>query len=110
VHLPPLPPGNEFAKLTAMNDDHDPDFDDDEDWYDDGYGVELDDESAPCPECGAAVSSISDKCPACGCWITDADRFATPSGMKKPLWPKVTALVVLVTFLLGLAGFAAAIF
>jgi hypothetical protein len=93
-----------------MDDDRDPDFDDDEDWYDDDSGLDADDETAPCPECGAAVSSVSDKCPACGCWITDEDRFATSSGMEKPLWLKVTAVVVLVAFLLSMLGFAAAIF
>jgi hypothetical protein len=72
---------------------------DDEDWYDD----EPDDEEvAHCAECGNPVHLIADKCPACGYWLSDADRRAMWAGMSKPLWLKVTALIVLVAFLLSL--------
>jgi ribosomal protein L37E len=81
----------------------------DEDWYDDDD--ELDDvESARCPECGAAVHSISDRCPACGYWLTEADRRAMWSGTAKPLWLRITAVVVLVAFLLSALGIAVAVF
>jgi len=91
-----------------MRDDIDDDFEEDEDWYDDGSEVGDGDESTLCPECGAEVPGVNDKCPACGYWLTDADRLARSP--EKPLWLRVTAVVVLVTFLLSLLGFAAAIF
>jgi len=82
---------------------------DDEDWYDDDD--ELDDEeSGRCPECGAAVHSVSDRCPACGYWLTEADRRAMWSGMAKPLWLRITAVVVLAAFLLSALGIAVAVF
>ncbi|MEX0611395.1 MAG: hypothetical protein WD738_09500 [Pirellulales bacterium] len=87
----------------------DHDSDDDEDWYDDDDVLD-DDAAANCPECGAAVYIVTDKCPACGYWLSEADRRAMRSGMSKPLWLKVTAVVVLVAFLLSLLGIAAAIF
>lgn len=79
----------------------------DEDWDDD----DVDDvETARCPECGSAVHSVSDKCPACGYWLTEADRRAMWSGMAKPLWLRITAVVVLVAFLLSALGIAVAVF
>jgi hypothetical protein len=84
-------------------------LDGDEDWYDDDS--ELDErETIPCPECGAAVHLVTDKCPACGYWLTDVDRRATVPGMKKPLWLRVTVVVVLLSFLVSALGLAVAIF
>lgn len=81
----------------------------DEDWYDDDS--ELDDEEAGrCPECGAGVHSVADRCPACGYWLTEADRGAMWSEGAKPLWLKLTAVVVLAAFLLSILGLAAANF
>jgi hypothetical protein len=85
------------------------DMDDDEDWYDDDD--ELDEEEAArCPECGGTVHIVTDKCPACGYWLSGDDRRAMWSGSSKPIWLKVTAAVVLVTFLLSLLAVGAAVF
>ncbi len=82
--------------------------DDDEDWYDDDD--ELDDEEAArCPECGEPIHIITDKCPVCGYWLSDADRRVMWSGMSKPRWLKVTAVIVLIAFLLSILGTAVAI-
>lgn len=78
-------------------------LEDDEDWYDDESddADEPDAESAPCPECGETVHVITGKCPTCGYWLSDADRRA--AGESKPLWLKVTAVVVLVVILASIA-------
>ena len=81
----------------------------DEDWYDDdddSGGEEM----APCPECGAAIYDVTEKCPACGYWLTEADRRAMWSGMAKPLWLRLTAVVVLIAFLLSVLGIVVAVF
>ncbi|HEX2477385.1 MAG TPA: hypothetical protein VHK01_21695 [Lacipirellulaceae bacterium] len=81
---------------------------DDDDWYDDDD--ELDDEEAArCPECGEPIHIITDKCSTCGYWLSDADRRAMWSGMSKPRWLKVTAVIVLIAFLLSILGTAVAI-
>ena len=85
------------------------DGNDEEDWYDDDDDV-GEGESAPCPECGRTVQSISDKCPECGYWLSDADRRAMWTGMSKPLWLKVTAAIVLLAFLLSLLAIGGVIF
>ena len=82
---------------------------DDEDWYDDADEPDKN-EAGRCPECGSAVHSVSDKCPACGYWLTEADRRAMWSGMAKPLWLRITAVVVLLAFLLSALGIAVAVF
>jgi len=56
------------------------------------------------------VYLVTDKCPACGYWLSEADRRAMWSGLEKPLWLKVTAIVVLVALLLSVLGIVAAIF
>ena len=81
----------------------------DEDWYDDEEALE-DVESGLCPECGAEMIDVVDKCAVCGYWLTEADRRNMWSGTSKPLWLKVTAWIVLMTFLLGVLGIAAALF
>jgi hypothetical protein len=75
--------------------------DDDEDWYDDDDAPE-DDEPGRCPECGEPVPSIASMCPACGYWLSDADRRALWTSESKPAWLRVTAIVVLITFLASL--------
>jgi ribosomal protein L37E len=75
--------------------------DDDEDWYDDDSD-DPDDEWAPCPECGETVHVITGKCPACGYWLSAADRRAMWASESRPMWQKVTAVVLLVTFLAGI--------
>ncbi|HEX4414836.1 MAG TPA: hypothetical protein VH107_14475 [Lacipirellulaceae bacterium] len=81
---------------------HDDDFEDDEDWYDE----ESDDEpTVPCPECGEPVLEISDRCPACGYWLTDSDRQRLTRHAAIPIWVKLTATVLLVAMLYGLATF-----
>jgi hypothetical protein len=82
---------------------------DDEDWYDDEDESD-EEETAHCPECGEPIHAITEKCPACGYWLSDADRRAMWAGMSKPLWLKVTAVIVLVAFLLSLLAVAASVF
>jgi ribosomal protein L37E len=79
-------------------------LDDEEDWYDDEYdhADDPDHESAPCPECGETVHVITGKCSACGYWLSDADRQAMWTADSKPLWLKVTAVIVLVALLTGI--------
>lgn len=84
-------------------------FEDDEDWYDDDSD-DPDDESASCPECGETVYVIAGKCPACGYWLSEADRQAMWTGESKPLWLKITAVVLLVVLLASIFGVAASIF
>lgn len=81
----------------------------DEDWYDDDRELE-DAEAACCPECGAAIYLMAERCPACGYWVSEADRAALWPGSSKPLWLKVTAVVVLVAFLVSVLGIAVAVF
>ena len=78
---------------------------DEEDWYDeDGDGSDESDETeiGHCPECAGPVYEFTNKCPACGHWITDADRRRMSTGERKPMWIKVTAVVILAILLLGL--------
>jgi hypothetical protein len=93
----------------VIDDDLDDEHATDEDWYDDDDDVGQD-ESAPCPECGGTVQSISDNCPQCGYWLSDADRRAMWTGMAKPLWLRVTAAIVLLAFLLSLLAIGVVLF
>jgi predicted amidophosphoribosyltransferase len=81
---------------------HDDDFEDAEDWHDD----ESDDEpTVPCPECGDPVLEIADRCPACGYWLTETDRQRSSRHAAMPTWVKLTAAVLLLAMLYGLATF-----
>lgn len=80
---------------------HNDNFEDDEDWYDDSD----DEPMAPCPECGEPVLEIADRCPACGYWITDSDRQRLSRHAAMPTWVKLTAGILLVVMLVGLATF-----
>jgi hypothetical protein len=84
-----------------INDEWDDEESDDDLWADDD---ELDDadDSASCPECGGRVYTLTDKCPSCGYWLTDADRRAMCPAESKPLWLRITAMIVLVAFLFTL--------
>jgi hypothetical protein len=77
------------------------DWDDEDAWTDDEDELDEEDD-APCPECGQVVHSVADKCPNCGYWLSDADRRAMWSGDSKPLWLRVTAVIVLAAFLFTL--------
>jgi hypothetical protein len=79
------------------------DDDDDEDWYDDDSDDPDDDESAPCPECGETVHVITGKCPVCGYWLSAADRRAIWASESRPMWLKVTAVVLLLVILASIA-------
>jgi len=81
----------------------------DEDWTDDDSEL-GDEEPGRCPECGGSMHSISDRCPECGYWLSEADRRAMWSGIAKPAWLRVTAIVVLIAFLVTLLAAAAAMF
>jgi hypothetical protein len=83
--------------------------DDDEDWYDDESDA-PDDEWVPCPECGESVPVIAGKCPACGYWLTEADQRASSGTDGKPVWIKLTAVVVLVALLAGMFGIVVGVF
>ena len=55
----------------------------------DDWDDEIDEETSPCPECGADVWWGADQCPACGHWFTgDDDGSAGGSGVfaGRPLW------------------------
>ena len=76
-------------------------WDDEETWANDGD--ELDEEDvAPCPECGHAVHSLTDKCANCGYWLSDADRRAVRPSESKPMWLRLTAAILLAAFLFSL--------
>jgi hypothetical protein len=81
---------------------HDDDFEDGEDWYDD---ESADEPTVPCPECGEPVAEIADRCAACGYWLTESDRRRLTRHATTPTWVKLTAAVVLVAMLVGIATF-----
>lgn len=83
---------------------------DDENWDDDESDDPGDDVSAPCPECGEPIHVITGKCPACGYWMTAADRQTMYRGERKPLWLKVTAIVLLMALLAGVLGIVVRVF
>jgi hypothetical protein len=85
------------------------DPDDDEDWYD-AEAEPDDEEAAPCPECGEPVHSVTSKCPACGYWLSPHDRRAASADESKPLWLKLTTIILLTVFLLSALGIAAIVF
>jgi predicted amidophosphoribosyltransferase len=87
--------------------DDDDSYEDDEDWYDDDDDT---DDTASCPECGAAVYRLANQCPACGYWFSESDQRAMSPGMSKPLWMKITAWIVLAAFLISAIGLAALFF
>ena len=78
---------------------HDPD---DEDWYDDGS--DLDDATAPCPECGTEIYADLDHCPQCGHWLTDADHRTQDrdTGFFSSRRVRLVAIVMLAIFALGI--------
>jgi ribosomal protein L37E len=80
--------------ITELDDDYDEDWYDDQDDPDDG-------ESGSCPECGETVHEISDRCPACGYWLSDGDRRAMWAGESQPMWQRITAVVLLLAFLIS---------
>ena len=82
----------------------DDNWDDDEDWYDNDAADE--EETACCPECGGLIHPVAECCPECGYWISEADRRAMWARMSKPLWLKVTAVVVLAAFLVSILAVA----
>jgi hypothetical protein len=81
----------------------------DEDWYDDEDGLDDEEETAPCPECGRPVYAVTDKCPACGYWFSATDRRAMHSSERKPGWLMITAWVVLALFLIPIAAVVMAV-
>jgi uncharacterized paraquat-inducible protein A len=80
---------------------HNDAFEDDEDWHDDSE----DEPTVPCPECGEPVLEIADRCPACGYWLTESDRQRLSRHAALPAWVKLTAAVLLLVMLIGLATF-----
>jgi hypothetical protein len=86
--------------ITKLHDEYD------EDWCDEDSDESEDDDSAPCPECGEVVYVMTGKCPACGYWLSAADRRNSHAREAKPMWLKLTAVVVLVALLVGMFGVA----
>jgi hypothetical protein len=78
------------------------DWDDEDSWTDEDDDELHEEDSASCPECGGTVYSVTDKCPKCGYWLTDDDRRSMGSGMSKPFWLRVTAVILLAAFLFTL--------
>jgi uncharacterized paraquat-inducible protein A len=85
--------------------------DDEEDWSesggdyvdDDGDGDSAaDDDSIPCPECGADVYADLDHCPRCGHWLTDADRESQQTGLFATRRVRLIAAGLLAVFVLGM--------
>jgi methionyl-tRNA synthetase len=75
----------------------------DEDWYSEDEDETYDDaESSHCPECSAPLYDFADQCAACGYYLTAADRRSLWSSESKPLWIKVTAVMILLVLLYGL--------
>jgi hypothetical protein len=89
LHLPACP------MRSDVSDNDDEDWDNDDESYDD-------EPDACCPECGGTVYNFADKCPHCGYWISGADRRAMWPSLARPLWLRVTAIVVLLAFLASL--------
>jgi hypothetical protein len=87
----------------------DDNWDDDESWADDDSD-DGEDIAVPCPECGGPIEAIADKCPACGYWLSDSDRMWMWSSVSKPLWLRVTAVIVLVAFLVSLLAIGVTLF
>jgi hypothetical protein len=73
-------------------------WDDDEDWVDDEQD-DVDEPPWPCPECGAAVPSLSEMCLECGHWLTEADSRAIKLGRGRLEGLKLAAMVLLVALL-----------
>jgi hypothetical protein len=101
--------------LQLMNDCLQPEdmrcrlWDDDEPWAED----DSDPHEAiavPCPECGSPVEAIADKCSACGYWLSDSDRLRMWPSELKPLWLRVTTVVVLTAFLVSLLAIGVTLF
>ena len=68
----------------------------DEDPQDCDLDDDLDqNDTVPCPECGADVYEFGGKCPRCGAWLT---RAAARRGPKS--WQVVLAVLLLISFLL----------
>ena len=87
-----------YLEHDAWDDDDYGDFDEhayDEDQPDDDWEPdEDDDETAPCPHCGASVYHDAEQCPRCG---ESLSREDAPSAAK-PLWIVLTVLVLLGLF------------
>lgn len=83
---------------------------DDEGFDDDDFDAEAEEESfdedadddglMPCPYCGAAIYDDSLRCPKCENYLSDAERTTT----LQPRWIVVTAVVLIVVFLLYALG------
>lgn len=73
------------------------DFDEDDEQDDDidAWDEDSDDDTYPCPYCGAAVYEDAEWCPSCEKYLSDED--APPRG--KPWWIIAGALAVLTAFL-----------
>lgn len=87
------------------NDDGDEDWADvEQEWsYDGGEEVEV-----ACPECRSKIYQFVDKCPKCGYWLTAADRRKLRPGESRPAWQSLTAVIIILAFLICLlmGGFA----
>jgi uncharacterized paraquat-inducible protein A len=71
---------------------------------DDDPDSDLDDDTAPCPECGTQIYADLDHCPKCGHWLTDADHRALDrdTGFFSSRRVRLVALVMLAAFVFAL--------
>ena len=75
----------------------------DDDWDDEQLDQE---ETGPCPECGAELHVDAETCYACGHWLTTAERHKLWDGGSKARGAMSIGKVVLVAVLIALmSGF-----
>jgi predicted nucleic acid-binding Zn ribbon protein len=63
---------------------------------DDDGDEDFDDETIPCPYCGASIHDESVQCPRCGNYLSEEDR----PHRRKPLWLVLAAIACLLAALL----------
>lgn len=69
---------------------HNADFDDDDELWDSDED-DVDDDTMPCPYCGAAIYDDAVRCPKCERYLSDEERPTT----NQPRWVIITAALLL---------------
>lgn len=59
------------------------------------YCDDVDSETLPCPECGAAIHEDSEQCPRCGAWVTMGGARRAPSRWGLWIGLFIAALIAL---------------
>ena len=86
--------------MSYNDEDWDDEDCDDEFVPDDAYDDDEDD-TVPCPECGADVYEDSQRCPACGNYIVHSSSGY--AWKNRPLWWIVLGALGMIAVILGLA-------